>query len=610
VNSGPRVNARTPRLGIAVARRWSSIPLIWRLVGMACFGALAAAAVGYVVSKNPAASPAHLGALARVLIIATFVLTGLYAQTNAIQARMGLLLVAAGLYASLWLLNGSSDRFLFSVGVLFTSATPLILSYLMLAHPTGHLLSRREQRFLWLTGGSMTALWILSVLMTGQPPLKTPLLQCVPHCSPSVFSFGSTSHVAVGVKPAMDTAWITLTWGTTLLLLARMRSASRPMRRSLTPVLLAGAVLLVVLTCFLVLEAAGIPLSTAMGAAYVSVAVAVPLAILVGLSTERMFMAGALAEFVGELARDPEADPELMLAAALRDPALRVCYVRAGHGTYVDSAGARLEDVPADRAVTWIERDHEPVAAVVYSADLADQERFVQAAGGAAMIRLEKARVEADLKASTADLAASRIRLVETADAERRRLERDLHDGVQQRLVGLRLKLAVAAETLEEDAGEAQRALAWIGHEMDGVLDDLRSLARGIYPSLLGERGLGEAINAAARTSPIPVEVRARGIERYSQDVEVAVYFCCLEAIQNVVKHGGPNPTATVRLWADGSRLSFVVDDPGPGFDPYEVRNGSGLVNMHDRIEAVGGTLHVVSGKGRGVSVRGSVPVA
>ncbi|HUA45216.1 MAG TPA: sensor histidine kinase [Solirubrobacteraceae bacterium] len=577
---------------------------------MAGVGAFAAAAVGYVVSKNPGATPAHLGATARVLIIATFVLAGLYAQTIAIQARIGLLLVAAGLCASLWLLNGSSDPFLFSVGVLFTGATPVFAAYLLLAHPTGRLRSRGEQRFLWLMGGSLAALWVLGVLMTTQPPLKTPLLQCGPHCPSNVFSLGSAPYLVGVVRAAMVTAWVALTCGTAWLLAARMRSASRPMRRSLTPVLLTGSALAVVLVCYLALEAAGVRPSTAMGAAYVAVAVAIPLAILVGLGTERMFMAGALAEFLGRLARDPGADPQIIMAAALRDPSLRVCYARTRRGTYVDSAGEQLTDVPVDRAVTWIERDDEPVAAVVYSADLADQERFVQAAGAAALIRLEKAQVEADLKASTADLAASRVRLVETAHAERRRLERDLHDGVQQRMVGLRLKLELAAEALKDDPAEAQRALAWIGDQMDDVLHELRSFARGIYPSLLAERGLREAIKAAARNSPIPVEVRASGLERYSQDVEIAVYFCCMEAIQNAVKHGGPNATATVMLWPDGPRLCFAVDNPGPGFDANQVRAGSGLVNMRDRIEAVGGTLQIRSGKGRGVAVRGSVPSA
>lgn len=577
---------------------------------MAGLGVLAATAVGYVVSMNPAATPAHVAVISRVLLIGAFILAGLYAQTNALHARIGLLLVAAGLYASVWLLNGSSDRLLFSLGVLFTSALPAIAAYLLLAHPSGRLHSRGEQRFLWLTGGSLGALWILGVLMTTQPPLKTPMLQCAPHCPSNVFSLGSAPDLVAVVQVAMVAAWVALTGGTAALLATRMRSASRPMRRSLTPVLLTGSALAVALVSYLVLETAGIRPGTAMGAIYIGVAMAIPLAILVGLITERMFMAGALAEFVGHLASDPDADPQVMLAAALRDPALRVCYARTGPGIYVDSSGAELRHVPPGRTVTWIERDRRPVAAVVYSADLDDQERFVQAAGAAALIRLEKAQVEAELKASTADLAASRMRLVETADAERRRLERDLHDGIQQRLVGLRLKLELAAESLNDDPAATERALAWIGRQMDDVLDELRSFARGVYPAVLGQGGLSEALKSAARSSPIPVEVRASGIERYAEDVEVAVYFCCLEAIQNAVKHDAPNATATIKLWLDGPSLRFIVENPGRGFDPNTVRAGNGLVNMRDRIEAVGGTLEIVAGKGRGVSVRGSVPVA
>jgi signal transduction histidine kinase len=593
-----------------IDRLWSSIPAAWRLFGTAGLGGLAAAAVGYAVAQNPAASPAHLASLGRVLIIATFITAGLYAQTSTMQARMGMLLVAAGLYASVWLLNGSSDRLLFSVGVLFTSATPTIAAYLMLAHPSGHLRSRIEQRFLWITGGTMIALWILAVLMTSQPPMKTPLLQCPPHCSPSVFSLGSAPHVAVGIRAGTVAAWIALTCGTALLLIARLRSASRAVRSSLTPVALVGGALALVLVSYLLLELVGADLKTAMGAAYFSVSVAIPVAILVGLSSERMFMGQALAHFVGQLTRDSGGDPEAMLAAALRDPSLRICYRRAGTGTYVDSSGFAVSAVREDRAITWIDGAREPVAAVLYSTDLSEQERFIQAAGAAALIRLEMAQADADLKASVADLAASRVRLVETAAAERRRLERDLHDGVQQHLVGLRLKLELAAETIRDDPVEGQRALAWLGRQMDEVLQELRSLARGIYPQLLGEHGLRDALKAAALTSPIPVEVRTTAIARYPQDVEVAVYFCCLEAIQNVVKHGGSGATATLRLWSEVGRLNFEVRNPGIGFDPDRVRTGSGLINMRDRIEAVGGKLQILSRPGRGVSVRGSVPVA
>jgi signal transduction histidine kinase len=586
------------------------LPLAWRLLGIAAVGALAAAAVGYATSRNPAATPAHLAVLGRVMIIAGFIAAGLYAQASPIQGRMGGLLVVTGLYAPLWLLNGSNSRFLFSVGVLCTGAMPATAANLMLAHPSGRLRSPAEQRFVWFTGGTMTALWVLVVVMTGQAPLKTPLLQCTPHCIPNQFSLGSTSDVVGVIKAAVSIAWILLTCGTAVLVIARARSASAPVRRSLAPVAVIATSLALLLGAYLSLQAASVPVSAAVGAAYFSVAVAIPLAVAVGLTTERMVMGVALADFLSQLARNPDADPEELLAAAVGDPSLRICYRRPGRGSYVNSSGSPVSGVRDDRAITWIDRDRKPVAAVAYRADLSDQERFIQAAGSAALIRLEKAQAEADLKASTADLAASRVRLVEMATAERRRLERDLHDGVQQHLVGLRLKLELAAETIRTDPAEGQRALASVGRQMDEVLDELRSLARGIYPALLGERGLRDALKAAALTSPIPVEVRTADIARYRQDVEVAVYFCCLEAIQNVVKHGGPNASATVKLWSDPERLNFEVRNPGAGFDPTRVPAGRGLVNMRDRIDAVGGTLKVLSWRGRGVCVCGSVPVA
>jgi signal transduction histidine kinase len=563
-----------------------------------------------VTSANSAAQPPNLAVEIRVVMIVALIAAGLYAQTNRIQARMGGLLIGAGLLSSLWLLNGSSNRALFSVGIVFVGVMPLAFAYLMLAHPTGHLPSRTEVRFLWLTGGALAVLWLLSVAMTLQPPLETPLVQCGPHCPNNVFSLGSATQAVTTVQAAMVLAWLAVTCGTPVLLARRARATSAPVRRSLTPVLFTATAAAVLLTTSMLLHVAGLRAWSTVGAIYIGLVALLPLAILVGLANERLFMGQALAEFVNELARMPKADPEALMAAALRDPSLKVAYRRPGRGTYVDSAGATVGELPDDMAITWVERDRQPVAAVMYDEDLSGYERFVQAAGAAASIRLEQTQLEADLKASTADLASSRVRLMEMAHAERRRLERDLHDGVQQHLVGLRIKLDMAAETFREDPVRGERALASVGRQMDEVLQELRSLARGIYPSLLHECGLKEALRAAARNSPIPVAVRAAGIGRYPEDLEVAVYFCCLEALQNVVKHAGPDATTMVTLSRDGPVLLFEVHDSGAGFDPDAARPGNGLINMRDRIEAIGGTLKITARRGRGTSVRGRVPVS
>ena len=182
------------RIDAGVARLWMSVPGPIRLAGIAVIGAGAATAVGVLTSGNAAAQPAGVAVELRVAVIVTLVAAGLYAQTSKIQPRMGGLLIAVGLIASLWLLNGSSNRVVFSIGVVFTGLMPLVVAYLILAHPTGHLPSRTELRFLWLTGGALAMLWLLGIAMTVQPPLRTPLLQCGPHCPDNLFSLGSATR--------------------------------------------------------------------------------------------------------------------------------------------------------------------------------------------------------------------------------------------------------------------------------------------------------------------------------------------------------------------------------------------------------------------------------
>jgi signal transduction histidine kinase len=245
----------------------------------------------------------------------------------------------------------------------------------------------------------------------------------------------------------------------------------------------------------------------------------------------------------------------------------------------------------------------------VYDATLADQAEFVHAAGSAAAIRLEAAQLEAELRASTHELEASRRRLVEAADSERQRIERDLHDGVQQHVLGLRLKLDLAGEAIRADQASGLRMLSAVGQQLDELLGTLRLLARGIYPSILSERGLAEALTSVAFNVAIPVSVRVRGVGRYAEEIEVAVYFCCIEALQNITKHCGPTANASIHVGERDDSLVFSVRDSGPGFNPGAAKRGKGLTNMSDRIAAVGGTLRVRSFPGRGTIVRGHVPI-
>jgi signal transduction histidine kinase len=205
------------------------------------------------------------------------------------------------------------------------------------------------------------------------------------------------------------------------------------------------------------------------------------------------------------------------------------------------------------------------------------------------------------------ELRASRQRIVAAQDEERRKIERNLHDGAQQQLVSLAVQLRLADAMVGKDPQKEHELLTRLQAETSDALENLRDLARGIYPPLLAEMGLPPALQAQARKGVVPTTVEADGVGRYSQEIEAAVYFCCLEAMQNVAKYAGAS-TATVRLFADGGDLRFEVVDDGRGFDPTVTRFGTGLQGMADRLDAIGGTLRVESAPGEGTTVIGRIP--
>jgi signal transduction histidine kinase len=206
------------------------------------------------------------------------------------------------------------------------------------------------------------------------------------------------------------------------------------------------------------------------------------------------------------------------------------------------------------------------------------------------------------------DVRASRRRLVAAQDEERRRLERNIHDGAQQQLVALALKVRLAEGLAEKDPPRARAMLSDVQADMQAAMDDLRDLARGIYPPLLADQGLAVALEAQARKAAVPVSVEAGAMGRFPQEVEAAVYFCCLEALQNVAKYAGAT-RATVRLAIEEGELRFEVTDDGRGFDPAVARLGSGLQNMVDRLAALGGSVEIRSAPGSGTTVAGRIPV-
>jgi signal transduction histidine kinase len=213
-----------------------------------------------------------------------------------------------------------------------------------------------------------------------------------------------------------------------------------------------------------------------------------------------------------------------------------------------------------------------------------------------------------EVRRQAEELRTSRARIVATADAERRKIERNLHDGAQQHLVALAVNLRLAKDMLVDDPASASEMLDALAADVKDTIQELRDLAHGIYPPLLRDSGVVEALRAAANRSPLAIDVFAEGIERFPTEVEAAVYFCCLEAFQNASKHA-PEAHVQVRIWQEAGGLLFTVSDDGPGFDVDVAQRGHGFTNMSDRLGAIGGTVRWESTPGHGATVRGSVPL-
>lgn len=214
-----------------------------------------------------------------------------------------------------------------------------------------------------------------------------------------------------------------------------------------------------------------------------------------------------------------------------------------------------------------------------------------------------------ELRLRNAELQASRLRIVSAADASRRKIERDLHDGAQQHLVALSVKLGLARDIVTTDPAAGAGLLEELRGDVQEAIEVLRELAHGVYPPLLRNHGIGQALQAVTRRAALPCEVSVDLPRRYPEELEAAVYFCCLEAVQNAGKYAGPDATVSVRVCADDDRLRFEVRDDGVGFDVESAVGGHGFVNMADRLGAVGGRLDVRSVPGQGTAVCGEVPV-
>jgi signal transduction histidine kinase len=287
-----------------------------------------------------------------------------------------------------------------------------------------------------------------------------------------------------------------------------------------------------------------------------------------------------------------------MRRGPLGDPDLRLVFLEGEEGPLPTEPG---------RAVKVVRHAGAPTVAIIHDPQLNDDPELLEAAGAVALLAAENAELDAGWTQALQELQRSRARLVRAADDERRKFERNLHDSVQQLLVSIKLRLEMEAEegNVTESSGER---LLQITQSVEAALAEVRKVAHGLYPPLLITSGLPTALRRFHEHATSPPEIDAVGVGRYPPEIESAVYYCCLEAIQNATKYGGRGVHVSVALAVDDGHLTFRVVDDGPGFAVGEVR-GLGLQNMEDRLGALGGRLTISTALGRGTTISGSVPL-
>jgi signal transduction histidine kinase len=567
--------------------------------------ALFALAVGLALTAVPALHPSDPPERVAVtlLIGLGFVASGLIAWERRPLNGLGKLMTLLGfaLLARKFQFGEPGD-WTFTAGFLVRDVPWVVFGHIVLAYPTGTLTRRRERAFAVVAYAAALLLPLAALLMHDPAPGDEVAGASAIAIAPSEEAFDALRQVEYfviyGLLPMVLLALIG----------AKLAEASPRARKMYAPLLLFGVVL-AIRGLVEAIFSFGDPSETAETALFWTgqgMEVALGLALVV--SVFRVIKARAtLADALAELHGVSPTEVRAALARALRDPELDVAFWMPERQEYVDASGARY-DFPVDdprRAITGIKgADGEPIAALVHDAALEDEPALVRDAAAAARLALENARLQAELRAQLALVRESRARIVAAGDEERRRIERDLHDGAQQRLVALGLELRAAQRRLGPDGTELGEVLGAAVDELQRALDDLRELAQGVHPSVLTQNGLGPALQSLAARTPVPVEIAQTPAERLPAPVEATAYFVACEALANAVKHAQASRITISAAQENGRLVVEVADDGVGGAD----RNGSGLRGLADRLEARGGRLRVESRKGEGTKVIGELP--
>jgi signal transduction histidine kinase len=584
-----------------------------RIAAVAALGAvLTCVSVVVTVSGHDAGDTALIASV-RALMVVVPIAVGCYAWRRRPNERFGPLLVVAGFLWCLTTLAESDSSVLYSIGRIAGWIVELQLIYLILSFPSGRLPAPVDRALVWAVAGVLVVLYLPTALIDASYPVPTPYTSCHSDCPANAFFVldSEPGFIDSVVRPVRELLTVALFLAVTVRVGVRVRHATRLMRRTLTPVLGVAFARSAVLAIALAIRIVA-PDAPAVDALTWIIALGLPamaLGFFVGLLRWRLFVAEALQVLGLRLQSSTDAAGlRRVLSDALDDPSLWLAYWRGIGWVDADGLPVELPGPESGCCVTEVRDGDRRIAAIVHDDALRDQEQLVVAAAAYARIALENQHLGAKVESSLRELRESRARILTTADRERRRIERDIHDGAQQRLVALRIKLELTEELVRENQASGLAELRALGSDVDETLDEIRSLARGVYPAPLADQGLAGALRMAALHTALPAEIRPDGIGRYPPEIESAVYFCCLEALQNASKHAQGATRVTVSL-AEDDALRFDVRDDGDGFDVESTASGAGLANMRDRLAAIGGELTIDSTPGRGAVVSGSVPI-
>ncbi|MEK6250983.1 MAG: histidine kinase [Actinomycetota bacterium] len=528
--------------------------------------------------------------------------TGLYVWRRRPGSNIGPLMTAVGFSGFLKALAFSNGSLLFTIGSLGEVLIYALLVHLLLSFPSGRLESRPDRLLVAISYINTTVVPLAAFVFTD--PAKEGCANCPPN--PLLIDHSQAATVIGAAQVDIAVALL----GAVVAVLYRRWRSTPSQRGAFAPVLAVGSLTFVLLMAGLIVEQAGLSSNLADGltlALFGSIA-CLPFAFLVGLLRSRFSQAEAISSLVGRLGggrgRGALRDA---LAEALGDPTLELAYWVPAQDAYVDAGGqvVSVDPAPAGRTRTVVEHENRRIAAILHDAQLEEERDFVKAVGAAAALTLENERLDAELRAHVEELRASRTRIVEAGYSERRRIERNLHDGAQQRLMALTMNLRLAREKVDSDATATAELLDEALGELSEATSELRELARGIHPAVLSDRGLDAALNGLASRAPVEVEVTETPRGRLPGPVESATYFVVSEALTNVARYAGADQ-ASVRVAQHNGAVEVEVRDDGVGGADPEL--GTGLRGLSDRVAALDGRLEVVSPAGEGTTVRASIP--